>query len=530
MANQIGFVLPLGPVKLPVTVADILLGLAFLGVAVNLVRRKLRGIKLPPVQAFVLVAVACVALARTQDKTDGAKEVLQLVEYFLVAFAVFANVAATGDLRPFVVAFAAATGIAVLWGGYHYLTCASPFDVSAGYENRNLLCAFFAIALPLLYGIALHARFWRHRLVLLAIVAAGLVISLSGGPLLATLVILALLSAIRGGRALAAYMVVLGLALAAAPRLLPRLNPKLHHVPALIASVSPFVSDNYLLSDADMSKEAKERLTPTRKRAPAKGEKPVVPAPAPLKTLRLLELLKDRRPLTDDEYKGVYDPAYGAAMDLDKFLDEEDPEAALLDRLDAMAGSSVATRYQRWHAAVIAARMLWASPASESEKGGARKTQRKADSQRRTGGPLFGYGLGPYHKHFMAHMPEAQGERTDEREYFNVGAPEPFTHNVWLKALIQTGLVGLLALAWLVLAFAGRAVRVYREAHSELALGVALGCFGAVLGFALGGVFTEMVVRGLAIPFAFVLAAIAITERVVRGEASTALAQLTRRD
>ena len=215
MANQIGFVLPLGPVKLPVTVADILLGLAFLGVAADLVRRKLRGIKLPPVQAFVLVAVACVALARTQDRTDGAKEVLQLVEYFLVAFAVFVNVAATGDLRPFVVAFAAATGIAVLWGGYHYLTCASPFDVSAGYENRNLLCAFFAIALPLLYGIALHARFWRHRLVLLAIVAAGLVISLSGGLLLATLVILALLSAIRGGRALAiqqGHDVLLGLA------------------------------------------------------------------------------------------------------------------------------------------------------------------------------------------------------------------------------------------------------------------------------------------------------------------------------
>ena len=75
--------------RLPLTIADVVVALAFVGVVLQLLSRRLRGVRLPPVQAFALVAVAVVALFRTDEKAEAAREVLQLVEYFLVAFAVF---------------------------------------------------------------------------------------------------------------------------------------------------------------------------------------------------------------------------------------------------------------------------------------------------------------------------------------------------------------------------------------------------------------------------------------------------------
>jgi len=493
MPTQIGFVLPIGESGLPVTVADVVLVLALVGVALRLFSGELRGVKFPPLQAFVLVAAALVALARTEAKLDAAKEVLQLIECFLVAFAVFVNVAESSDLKPCLAAFAAACAIVVVWGGYQYLSCESALDVRAGYVrgNRNLLGAFLALSLPMLYGIALHARFWRHRLVLLAIVVVGLLINLSGGALLVTLLVLGILSALRGQRALVPYFVLLCLGLVAAPSILPR--P--YHTDAVFSSVAPYVSDNFLLSDYGMVTRAKELLHPTKQividDSGAKG----LPDPRPPYAKRLLVLLNKRRQLSPEEMKllGEIDQAIQADVPAEDF---------------PLAKPQVARRYQRWNAAVLGARKLCTS----------------------TSKALFGHGFAPYQDLLKPFWSERLLERTDEPELFNVGAPEPFTHNMWLKALLQTGLVGLFALAWLIGTFIHRAARLYREARSELILGVALGSIGSILGFALVGIFTEGIVRGLTIPFVFVLAAVAIAERIVRGEGETVLGQLTRRD
>ena len=96
--------------------------------------------------------------------------------------------------------------------------------------------------------------------------------------------------------------------------------------------------------------------------------------------------------------------------------------------------------------------------------------------------------------------------------------------------MVQTGLVGLAALVWLLSGFLGRAVRLYRAAQGELALGVALGTVGAILGFALGGMFTQGIVRGLAIPFVFVLATVSIAERIVHGDRKSAIDKMMLRD
>ncbi len=506
MANQVGFVLSVGATRFPLTVADVVLVLAFIGVALLLASRRLRGLRLPPVPAFLLVAVAIVAFMRTegQFRTDAAKEVLQLIEYFLVAYFVFVNVAETSDLKPLLLAFAAATAIVILWGAIQYLTCDAVLDVRAGFlsANHNLLGAFLALALPFFYGIALHARWWRTRLVLLLLVVLGLCVNLSGGTLLVTLVVLGVLSAIRGQRALIPYAICLGLALLFGSSVLPRA----HHSDTLVSSAALYVDDNFLLSDPQLAERAQELLEPTQPiRADKTTQEMVVPAPRPLDAARLLRLLGERRNLTRDE-AALRLKAQRAKAALSQMEQDTYP----------LARPQISRRYQRWNAAIVAARTLWQGDPK-------RRPSQRADL-------LFGCGLGPYHEYINAYMGDRLPYRTDEPEVFNIAAAEPFTHNLWLKTFVQTGLVGLLALAWLMGSFLGRAARLYREAHGELALGVALGALGGILGFAFGGIFTEGIVRGLAIPFVFVLATIPIAERIVRGAPRLAIDKLMLRD
>ncbi|MFP4057211.1 MAG: O-antigen ligase family protein [Candidatus Brocadiia bacterium] len=526
MPSTLGFALPLGKTRLPVSIADVVAGLAFVGVVLDLASRRFRGLRLPPLQAFLVVLVTFVVLVRTshnihaatreslrqseaqedaqaaqearttalaeakEARVDAVKELLQHIEYFLVVFAVFVNAAETSDLKVYLAAFAVATAGVVGWAAVDYLGFhRSPFRVSAGYENRNLLGTFLALALPLLYGLALYARRWRVRAALLVVVAGGLVVNLAGGALFATLLVLLLLSALRGQRALVPYLVVAGAALLLAPRLLPR--P--HHTDVLFASVAPYVDDNYLLGgprDEQLVARARELLDPQDE-----GEKP-----RPLDARRLLRLLSERRELTDEEMK-----LYGKA---------EARISPAEERNYLLRGPQVAVRYQRWHAAIGCARDQWTRPSTT----------------------LLGRGfvapdLRRYHELLKDFWPRQRLQYdTDEPEVYNVAAPEPFTYNLWLKTLVQSGLVGLAALVWLVATFLFRASRLYRKGHSELALGLSSGAVGSLVGFALAGVFTETLVRGVAIPFVFVLALIAIAERMVWGRDPRTLDQLTRYD
>jgi len=460
MCSQLGFQVPLGRAALPVTIADVVLALAVIGVALSLLSRKLRGIRLPPIQAFVLVAIALIAVARAPGgKLGAAKEALQLIEYFLVAFFVFVNVAETRDLKLYLAAFAIATAAVVAWAAIHYVVCDSPFRIRAGYANRNGLGAFLAISLPMLYGLALHARRWLWRILLLLVVACGLFVTLAGGALLVTLVVLGILSALR----------------------------------------------NFLLSDLAMVDRARELLRPTRKipTDPSAGEA-ILPAPRPLDARRLLNLLANRGSLRGDH--PVYRESLKLFVEVERTIDSSiTPQQLASYPLDT---PQLAVRYQRWGAAVACARTF----------GGSAR------------GALLGMGMLPYHEALKPFMSQRLQYRTDEPDVYNVAAPEPMTHNLWLKTLVLTGVLGLLALAWLVATFLHRAHLLYRRAHSELALGTALGTIGSILGFSLAGLFTETVARGLTIPFVFVLAAAAVAERIVRGDGRTALEQLTRYD
>lgn len=500
MGNQLGIELPLGKARLPVTLADAVLALAAVGAGLKILGRRGRGTRFPPLPAFALVAAACTALARPTARPEAAKEILQLIEYCLVAFAVFLNVPERGDLKALLAAFAAAAAIAALWAGGQYLTCESPLDVRAGYLNRNALGAYLAMALPFLYGLALHVRCWGVRLLLFALAAVGTFANLSGGAVLATLAALGVLSAVKGQRALVLYLAVLCLAFFAAPKVLPR--P--HHSDILRSSVAPYVRDNFLLSDGELFARAREL---SRAADEAIAANPDAPPPRDLWDARhLMEFLYQRRGSDRRRLAPAQWALYAELQEKTARLAESFPEAA---ERSAFAESRLAVRYQRWHAAIACARKLAEKPLDA----------------------LFGLGFVDYHAAIEPFRPGAKLQYfSNVPEVFNVATSEPFTHDIWLKALVQTGLVGLLALAWLVLEFIGRAARLYAAARSELPLGIALGALGGILGFALAGIFTETLARGLAMPFVFICSIVILAERIVHGEGTQQVQQLKRND
>ena len=545
MGTQLGIDVRLAGAAFPITIADIVLALAFVGVVLSLVHRGPRKVKLPPLQAFFLVAVALLVLARSQAKLVAAKEVLQIIEYFLIAFAVFLNVGETRDLKLFLSAFAIATAVIVAWAGVQYAVVESPLGVRAGFANRNVLGAFLALALPMLYGVALHARYWGERIVLLAIVAGGLLVTLSGAAFLATSLVLLILSALHSRSALIAFLAVAGAVVLAAPHLPLRRN----HADVLFSSVAPYVSDNFLLSDRQMLARAKQLHEKAAKAMAENREADDTQPPSALGDMkRGFRLLAKLHPLTEPEKKlseeilAELDQAREPylprllfdAKGLLGLLRERDggkraltqegkalerqigadiartadwfPEA---ERASAIGQNHVAVRYQRWAAAIACVRAQGSSLLDA----------------------LLGRGFVDYHAAIDPFRPEQKLQYfSNEPEVYNVATSEPFTHNVWFKALVQTGILGFVAVLWLVGAFLGRADRLYLAARSELALGVAFGAIGSLIGFGIVGLFTENLGRGLAIPFVFVCSAVIIAEQIVHGEGKSALEKLTRYD
>ncbi|MFH1731976.1 MAG: hypothetical protein ABIF82_10060 [Planctomycetota bacterium] len=144
-------------------------------------------------------------------------------------------------------------------------------------------------------------------------------------------------------------------------------------------------------------------------------------------------------------------------------------------------GIVVAARYRRWHAATrLIRRHCWR--------------------------PFLG--VGP------ARFNEAIGEEygavekpsgdTDDARAFNINAPEPDTFNMYLVTCAEAGPVALLALLWLGALLLGRNVREHGACRDDFGKALALGAAGAVVGAAVCAVFSNILVRGVAMPFIFV--------------------------
>lgn len=189
------------------------------------------------------------------------KELIQYVQYFLIAFLMFA----TGMTSPRLVKtmaylfFLMAT-VVIAVGAFEYLNdhdvtyhgvlmavVPNPMDIDSTFgfqmeeatakhigtkSNRNVLGGYLSLALPLMWGAAIFTRNPLVAVWLILAVATGLAITLSGGAFLAIVVAMLILAAVRSHKLLTITVAVLGCAFLLLFPKMPR-----HNVDVLFDSV-----------------------------------------------------------------------------------------------------------------------------------------------------------------------------------------------------------------------------------------------------------------------------------------------------
>jgi hypothetical protein len=420
--------------KLRLTGADIMLWLAFAIWALHTVlERRWEWLKALPVPAVLLIAwtilslsarlkgEASAELTMAQYRRDGIKEFVQFVEFFAVAYLMYAWAARRKEaLKWIMMASMGGATIAVVWAWAQYLMPSSKLtamQVGAGFDDRNVLGAYLALTIPLLVGYGLWSSSRLMLVWALALAAGALCVTLAGGQYVAMSVgILIVMYLWRPyGMAVAALAVILAFAW-----LFPHLPRKNNEI--LLDSVALYRTEDLsgsiqLAKLSDVRKMAKE---------------------------------------TDPEYGNMYE-AYSWPWQ------------------------------QRWKEWQAAGNMICAFP-------------------------LFGVGAGGYQNNVNMFCNKGMAIPKFPRNLM-----EPNALSTYTVLGASLGLPALLFLFWLTLRSLVGAVTGLKRAL-EPWRGVAAGCIGALTAFAIAGIFTNFLVRGVGITLAVVLALGATVGSLARQE------------
>jgi hypothetical protein len=451
MNTQHAIKIPVGKRALNLGVVDIVIWAAFGLWAVSaIIKRNIFRSKLPPVAFIALPVLAILSILRHSD-IGAAKEIFQFVEYFIIAALLFINLAENETkLRGLISVFLMAVSAVVVWGLIDYMSSAGIFTAGGAFGNVNVLGAYFAVALPLVLGVALFddLKTWQ-RISLVVPVVIGAAITLSGAALAATLAGLLLVLALRSPRVLLPLGLVIGtLGIIVMPRVLRH-----NHAKIVANSAAVYLYNNYLL-DEDQLLERAQALYDDGRYFDAR---------------RVLQLIDDEDKLNDEGEKlwDSVEEKLGGRKPSEEDLPYDRPV--------------VAVRYKRWQAALNA---IVDNP--------------------------WGYGLGTYQDRLLYGKIRTFGYRTDEVEAFNIGIEQPDTFNRFLVITVELGLPGLMAFLWLYLWALGRSVRLFGVSKSGLARGVAAGATASLAFLPIVAAYSDVLVRGVALPIVFIICCVYI--------------------
>ena len=210
--------------KTHLTLADPLVwGVFALWLAVTLRSPDSARIRFPPVMVGLFVLAGAVSAWHAVHPLKCVKGIGQFIEYFGAAYLLAANVPDELKARRLVDVFLAVATVVVLVAVAQYaLAGLADFKVRATFGNRNVLGGYLALVVPLMAGVALfETNRWR-RAWLWAVVTLALLVTLSGGAMIAIAVALALVTMARGRVAFvafaAAFIVILLVVLPRLPR------------------------------------------------------------------------------------------------------------------------------------------------------------------------------------------------------------------------------------------------------------------------------------------------------------------------
>jgi len=471
MNTQHGIPIPAGKNVIHLGLVDILIWVTFgVWVVSELTGKSRFRPKLPfAFAAIPVVSAASLLWASPAGKSAAAKEIFQLVEYFIVAPLLILNLAGSrARLRGLLSVFLLAVTLVVAWGLLDYAAgrnvlgpspdyVAGIFNAGGAFGNVNALGVFFAIALPVAFGVALFDDIKPlARISLIVPVAAGAAITLSGAALAALLAALLLALGLRSRR----ILLPAGVAVVLAGIMFLPLVLRADHSAIVTNSAAVYLDDNHLLTPGQMLQRA-EKLTADGRDFDAH---------------RLLLRIWDRDALTPQ----------GEAL-LEK-VEQNIQGRELPGSVLPADRPVVAVRYKRWQAALKAIRTK-----------------------------LWGHGLGTFQKSLAYGAIPKYGYNTDEPEAFNLGIDQPDTFNRFLIAAVETGLPGLLAFIWFYIYGLSSAVGLFGSAKGGVARGVAAGATASLAFLPIVAAYSDVLVRGAALPLVFIICCV----RILADEAKT---------
>ena len=205
--------------------ADVLIWIAGALLLVRIIlRRDLRVLKRLPVAGVLLTVLAVLSMRFAANKLTAVADVIQFVDYFVVLMLLFTVILTTRDRVQLVVMLWLAVGsIVAVWALVHYLDPdRGALDVSGPFLNRNVLGGYLAMLLPFAWGLMLHSRKPAAIAQSAVLVGVGLVVMLAGGPWLAAMLGILVVSTVRSAKllpaALAALLILWLFILPALPR------------------------------------------------------------------------------------------------------------------------------------------------------------------------------------------------------------------------------------------------------------------------------------------------------------------------
>lgn len=173
-----------------------------------LLRRRLGDLCPPPAAVLLFLGLAVVSAIVSGSRLAAAKDLIQLAEYFVAGWLLFADaLAGPARRRSLTTVFLGVASAVVAVGLVQYLAPwpdGTGFAVRGTFGNRNVFGGYLALVLPLAWaGVLFETTRWR-RVWLLVLVLAGVLVCLSGAALLALVVAFGLVAVLKGTRALIA--------------------------------------------------------------------------------------------------------------------------------------------------------------------------------------------------------------------------------------------------------------------------------------------------------------------------------------
>lgn len=185
--------------------------------------RDWRRLRPPPLFHLLFLAFAVASALRAPDRMTAAKDLVQLIEYFVVAHMLADWALQESRVRTRAAAVALISGAALIGiGAWHYLAPGvEALEVRSTFGNRNVFGGYLAMLLPLMAGVALGGGVPSGaRIALGLLVLAGLCVNLSGASMLAIAAALLVVAGLRHRVAFAGMALLLT---AVTVLLLPRL-------------------------------------------------------------------------------------------------------------------------------------------------------------------------------------------------------------------------------------------------------------------------------------------------------------------